>query len=226
MNERSQSELSDRPSRPMRDQAYRNFTDKLMSRDIRPGQFISQRELVAMTGMPLGAIRELVPRLEADGLIETVPKRGMQVAHVDLDLIRNAFQFRLMMEREAVAEFARTAPEDLIADQLRQHLEIAAEARNGVSPALLQRAQAMDWRLHDLMIDRLGNEIISNAYRVNSIKIRLIGFERVRMLPELVDSVMAEHIPFLEAAMRRDVNGAIAAMEAHIASARARALQV
>lgn len=226
MNERPESELSDGPSRPMRDLAYRNFTDRLMSRDIRPGQFISQRELVAMTGMPLGAIRELVPRLEADGLIETVPKRGMQVAHVDLDLIRNAFQFRLMMEREAVAEFARTAPEDLIADQHRQHLEIAAEARNGVSPALLQRAQAMDWRLHDLMIDRLGNEIISNAYRVNSIKIRLIGFERVRMLPELVDSVMAEHIPFLEAAMRRDVNGAIAAMEAHIASARARALQV
>lgn len=226
MNERPESELSDSPSRPMRDLAYRNFTDRLMSRDIRPGQFISQRELVAMTGMPLGAIRELVPRLEADGLIKTVPKRGMQVAHVDLDLIRNAFQFRLMMEREAVAEFARTAPEDLIADQYRQHLEIAAEAKNGVSPILLQRAQTMDWRLHDLMIDRLGNEIISNAYRVNSIKIRLIGFERVRMLPELVDAVMAEHIPFLEAAMRRDVNGAIAAMEAHIASARARAMQL
>ncbi|WP_332687396.1 GntR family transcriptional regulator [Devosia sp.] len=226
MIERPESELSDSPSRPMRDLAYRNFTDRLMSRDIRPGQFISQRELVAMTGMPLGAIRELVPRLEADGLIKTVPKRGMQVAHVDLDLIRNAFQFRLMMEREAVAEFARTAPMDLIADQHRQHLEIAAEARNGVSPALLQRAQAMDWRLHDLMIDRLGNEIISNAYRVNSIKIRLIGFERVRMLPELVDSVMAEHIPFLEAALRRDVNGAMSAMEAHIASARARAMQL
>jgi len=224
MTKRPESEVSDGPSRPMRDLAYRNFTDRLMSRDIRPGQFISQRELVAMTGMPLGAIRELVPRLEADGLIKTVPKRGMQVAHVDLDLIRNAFQFRLMMEREAVAEFARSAPDDLIAEEHKQHLEIALEARKGVTPALLQRAQAMDWRLHDLMIDRLGNEIISNAYRVNSIKIRLIGFERVRMLPELVDSVMAEHLPFLEAALRRDVNGAIAAMEAHIASARARAM--
>ncbi|MFP9136016.1 GntR family transcriptional regulator [Devosia sp. XGJD_8] len=226
MIERPESELSDGPSRPMRDLAYRNFTDRLMSRDIRPGQFISQRELVAMTGMPLGAIRELVPRLEADGLIKTVPKRGMQVAHVDLDLIRNAFQFRLMMEREAVAEFARSAPDELIAQEHSQHLDIASEARGGVTPALLQRAQAMDWRLHDLMIDRLGNEIISNAYRVNSIKIRLIGFERVRMLPELVDSVMAEHIPFLEAAARRDVNGAVAAMEAHIASARARAMQL
>ena len=226
MNERPDSDVADDKSRPMRDLAYRNFTDRLMSRDIRPGQFVSQRELVAMTGMPLGAIRELVPRLEADGLIKTVPKRGMQVAHVDLDLIRNAFQFRLMMEREAVAEFARTAPDELIAEQLRQHLEIAAEAKNGVSAALLARAQAMDWGLHDLMIDRLGNEIISNAYRINSIKIRLISFERVRMLPELVVSVMAEHMPILQAATRRDVAGAIAAMEAHMASARARALQI
>ena len=226
MNERPESDLSDGPSRPMRDLAYRNFTDRLMSRDIRAGQFISQRELVAMTGMPLGAIRELVPRLEADGLIKTVPKRGMQVAHVDLDLIRNAFQFRLMMEREAVAEFARTAPDELIAEQLRQHIEIAAEAKNGVSAALLARAQAMDWGLHDLMIDLLGNEIISNAYRINSIKIRLISFERVRMLPELVVSVMAEHMPILHAATRRDVAGAVAAMEAHMVSARDRALQI
>ena len=51
-----------------------------------PGQFISQRELVELTGLPLGAIRELVPRLEAEGLIKTVPQRGMLVAHVDVSL--------------------------------------------------------------------------------------------------------------------------------------------
>ena len=37
-----------------------------------------------------GAIRELIPRLEADGLIRTVPQRGMQVAQVDVRLIRDA----------------------------------------------------------------------------------------------------------------------------------------
>ena len=57
-----------------------SFTRKLLASAIRPGQFISQRELVELTGMPLGAIRELIPRLEAEGLIKTVPQRGMQVA--------------------------------------------------------------------------------------------------------------------------------------------------
>ncbi len=65
--------------------------------------------MVAITGLPLGAIRELVPRLEAEGLIRTAPQRGMQVPQVDINLVRNAFQFRLFLEEAAVRIFARTA---------------------------------------------------------------------------------------------------------------------
>ena len=110
----------------LREKAYRSFTRHLLARDIRPGQFISQRELVALTGQPLGAIRELIPRLEAEGLIVTVPQRGMQVAHVDLNLIRNAFQFRLLMEREAVAAFTRDAGNDAVAALREAHEAIIA----------------------------------------------------------------------------------------------------
>ena len=94
----------------LRDQAYQRFTRGLLAREIRAGQFVSQRELAELTGMSLGAIREMVPRLEADGLVRTVPQRGMQIAQVDVNLIRNAFQFRLIVEREAAAAFAQAAP--------------------------------------------------------------------------------------------------------------------
>ncbi len=214
------------PALNLRDRAYQSFTERLLAQEIRPGQFVSQRELVGITGMSLGAIRELIPRLEADGLITTVPQRGMQIAHVDLNLIRNAFQFRLILEREAAAHFAEAASDEELEALHANHLATLAEAKRGVTPELLRRAQQMDWDLHDLMIDRLGNEIISNAYRVNSLKIRLISFERVRMLPELVVSVMHEHLPFIEALRRRDAAGAVAALEAHIGSARSRALQM
>ena len=76
----------------LRDHAYSSFTEKLLEHDVRPGQIVSQRELVELTGMPIGAIREMIPRLEADGLIRTVPKRGLQIMTIDLALIRNAFQ--------------------------------------------------------------------------------------------------------------------------------------
>ena len=61
----------------LREKAYASFTRHLLARDLKPGQFVSQRELVAFTGLPLGAIREIVPRLEAEGLLTTIPQRGM-----------------------------------------------------------------------------------------------------------------------------------------------------
>ena len=96
----------DRRPPNLREKAYHSFTRHLLAREIRAGQFVSQRELVEITGLPLGAIRELIPRLEAEGLVRTVPQRGMQIAHVDLNLIKDAFQFRLFLECQAVAIFA------------------------------------------------------------------------------------------------------------------------
>jgi DNA-binding MarR family transcriptional regulator len=60
----------------LREKAYDAFKQHLLARDILPGQFVSQRELVELTGLPLGAIRELVPRLEAEGLVERVAVAG------------------------------------------------------------------------------------------------------------------------------------------------------
>ncbi|MFC6487824.1 GntR family transcriptional regulator [Nitratireductor sp. GCM10026969] len=210
----------------LREKAYEAFKERLFSRDIRPGQFLSQRELVAVTGMPLGAIRELIPRLEADGLIKTVPQRGMQVAHVDIDLIRNAFQLRLILEREATVEFCRNAPDELVSRLREEHVSVQREAEKGVTPELLERAQHMDWMFHDTMIDSMGNSLISSVYRVNSIKIRLIRQGDTRMLPELVTSVMREHMRILDALVARDERAALEAIEAHIDVARRRALGV
>src|SRR2546421_10002568 len=92
----------------LRWQAYERFQQQLIASRIRPGQFVSQRELATLTGLPLGAIREVIPRLEAEGLLRTVPQRGLQIANVDVKLIRNAFQLRAMIEREAAAQFAVT----------------------------------------------------------------------------------------------------------------------
>ncbi len=210
----------------LREKAYESFTHHLLARDVRPGQFISQRRLVEMTGLPLGAIREAIPRLEAEGLIKTVPQRGLQVAHIDINLIREAFQFRILLEKEAVANFTRTASDDAIAALLKDHREIAELARSGNGSAELDaRAQAVDWGMHDAFIDALGNSIISNAYRVNSIKMRLINQERFRIAGH-VKSVMAEHLAIIEAIQRRDVEEAVERLVAHIRSARDRALAV
>jgi DNA-binding GntR family transcriptional regulator len=182
----------------LRERAYASFTERLLAREIKPGQFVTQRELVAMTGFPLGAIRELVPRLEAEGLIKTVPQRGMQVAHVDLNLIRNAFQFRLFLEKEATALYTQNATDDEIAEQ---------------------RAR------HEAIIDHLDNDIVSQAFRVTWLKIRLIRQYETRIQNHILVPVMQDHLKIIAAIESRDPERAADEMSIHIGNARARAMQ-
>ncbi|MEX0348929.1 MAG: GntR family transcriptional regulator [Paracoccaceae bacterium] len=210
----------------LRDHAYTSFTDMLLARDIQPGQFVSQRELVQLTGFPLGAIREMIPRLEADGLIRTSPQRGLQVLSIDLDLIRNAFQLRQIIESEAFGHFCDHASDADLKRIQDEHTAIRAEAVQGVTPDLLERAQHIDWAFHDHVVDHMGNQIISDIHRVNAIKIRLIRNADTRMLPDHVIWVMDMHLAVIRALLARDKPATLEAIRAHIESSRQRALGI
>ena len=213
------------PAVSLRARAYESFRQQILEANIHPGQFISQRELVQLLGMPLGAVRELIPRLEAEGLLRTVPQRGLQIAHVDLALINNAFQLRLVLEREAASRFCATVSDaDLTAIE-EAHLRIVERARQGpIDAALLTDAQTVDWGLHDLMIDALGNPLISEMYRVNSLRVRLIRLERAMLSEDALMPAMEEHLWFIEALKRRDAEQVATRLAHHIKSAHRRVL--
>jgi DNA-binding GntR family transcriptional regulator len=209
----------------LRARAYENFRRQILEAHIRPGQFVSQRELVTLLDMPLGAVRELIPRLEAEGLVRTVPQRGLQIAHVDLALINNAFQLRLVLEREAALRFCGTVSEDDLEAIEDAHERIVRRAAKGrIDAALLSDAQTVDWGLHDLMIDALGNALISQTYRVNSLRVRLIRLERAMLSEDALLPAMHEHLWFIEALKRRDAAQVIARLTHHIESAHHRVL--
>lgn len=205
--------------------AYHGFRQQIIDARIRPGQFVSQRELMELLKMPLAAVRELVPRLEAAGLIKTVPKRGLQIAPVDLKLIRNAWQVRAMVEREAVQHFAATASPATVTRLIEQHEAILQRALQPEPDATLEKdAQAVDWGLHDTMVDAIGNEILSEIYRVNSLHVRLIRYDADSLRPMQVVPAMREHLDFLHALAEGDRAGALARMMAHIEQSKHRVL--
>ena len=212
-----------------RARAYQGFTQQILNGGILPGQFISQRELMALLDMPLAAVREMIPRLEAGGLIKTVPQRGLQIAPVDLKLIRNAFQVRNMIEREAVLNFVRTASDAELDEIEASHRDILARANAlNTQPItdtrLLDDAQALDWGLHDRMVDALGNEIISEIYRVNSLRVRLIRLEGSTLSAQVLIPAMEEHLWFIDALKRRDAQAVLQRLSHHIESAQLRVL--
>ncbi len=210
----------------LRERAYDVFTEQLLRSEIKPGQFVTQRELVALTGQSLGAIRELIPRLEAEGLIVTVPQRGLQILPLDIMLIRNAFQFRLILEREAIASFSQNASDAAIERIETAHRSIVTAAQSGLTEKLVAEAQQVDREFHETVIDELNNDIISKAYRVNWIKVRLIRQSETSLDRDLVIPVMHEHLSIIAAMKRRDASAAVEAAIAHIMNARARALRL
>src|SRR6266545_352151 len=195
----------------LRLQAYEGFKRQLLDANLRPGEFVSQRKLSELIGLPLGAIREAIPRLEAEGLIKTVPQRGLQIANVDLKLIRNAFQLRQILEREAALRFGETVSDAELESIEAAHRSIIARAKRGTTRELLSDAQAVDWGLHDRMIDALGNEIVSDL-------------DRVVLTPDALLPAMNEHLAIIAALRSRRPKEIAAAIERHLASARERAL--
>ena len=210
----------------LREQAYEGYTRSLLTREIAPGQFITQRQLVEITGFPLGAIRELVPRLEAEGLIRTAPQRGMQVPQVDLNLVRNAFQLRLFLEEPAVRLYAANADPTEVASLRAAHEAILDRHERGDDANLMEDAEAVDLKLHETIIDALGNEIVANAYRVNWIKIKLIRLSETRLYVPMIPQVIGEHLAVIAAIEARDPPAAARAMTHHIEVARQRAIKM
>jgi DNA-binding GntR family transcriptional regulator len=209
----------------LRAQVYRKFVDALASRNLSPGQIVTQRQLVELTGFPLGAVRELIPRLEGDGLIHTLNRRGLQIAPVDVNLVRNAYQLRLILEKEGVIRLTRDISAEEIETIKDQHRDIVGHIGDGsLSPFVTERAQQMDWAFHERIISSMGNDIVSEIYRVNSIKIRLTYQGRLRLTAQNLKRVFGEHLAIIEAIQKRDEAGAAAALTYHIEASRSVAL--
>jgi DNA-binding GntR family transcriptional regulator len=207
----------------MREVAYERFKAQLFKRNLVPGQFVSQGELCELLDVPLGPTREALKRLEAESLVRLIPQRGIQITDIGVTLIREAFEFRTILEIAAIRRFAENA--DVAA---LERLEETTRATHGrlvagdVDGKMLDSALQVDWKMHDLIVESVGNHILTNAHRQNFDKIRMIRLHG--RSPRYLPLAMEEHLAVIEALQRRDVEAAVAALGHHLASAQKRAL--
>jgi DNA-binding GntR family transcriptional regulator len=202
---------------PLRQAAYESIENLLKTGLLRPGQIVSQRELVKSTGLTLGAIREAVPRLEAEGLLQTVPQRGLLVPSLDIDFVRDAYQLRRVIELFAVPFTVQRMPDDEIDDLIRWHLDLRARAAQGADgERVAAEIQQRDWVMHESFVMTTGNRLMSNIFRVTSIKIRMAVQSRIRVTSYSALRVIDEHLAILEPLRRRDADGMAAGLTRHI----------
>ena len=149
------------PHTSVRQTGYELFQDALLDGRLKPGQLVSQRDLVDLLNLSIGALRELLPRLQAEGLVVVMPQRGIQILSIDLPMIRDAFQMRAALEREAVLFAVRRMPDETLAAQRELHETILTEIRTAPSDDSLQRGQDIDSGFHQALIQATGTSSIA-----------------------------------------------------------------
>ena len=101
------------------DLAYMRILAVLYDRKLPAGAFVSQAQLVELTGVPVGPLRDALRVLEAEGVLTIHPHTGIQFVKPGLELTRSTYQFRGIIEAAAVAVYAETAPESDIRESRR-----------------------------------------------------------------------------------------------------------
>lgn len=206
--------------------AYREFQQALLSGRLRAGQFVSQRELVGLLNLSIGALRELLPRLEAEGLLTVLPQRGIQITAIDLPTIRDAFQMRMALEREAVMTAVRQMPDEQLQRLEALHNDMLARLDHEPSSSFFERCQAIDTDFHSGLVAATENEMLGQAYSIVAIRIRLIRRDRITLSAASLPEAFADHLRIIAAIRARNMMAAIEAMDAHIMHARGRAMQI
>lgn len=194
---------------------------------------LSETKLVGELGISRTPIREAIRRLESEGLVDQVPRRGTYVRRPNRHDLEELYQIRLLLE-----PFAAGAAAERINDQTVEQLAAANEQMRDRFqhfdpqlqehwPQLIAEYAAADLQFHETLISATGNlrllKIISDAQVLR----QALGHpsdapdEILTNLPE----ANAEHEAIFNAVAGGDAPGASAAMEQHIIRGRTRALK-
>ena len=203
--------------------AYESFRDRLFAGDLKPGQFVTQRELAELAGVSLGSAREAIQRLEHDSLLKVHPQRGIQVADVTLRFIREAFQLRSILELAAVSDYCEFH-QDKAEATLRDTNDVLQRAQKEASAEVLSQAVDVDWRFHDELVGAINNELVEETYQINAVRLRLIR-TNIRLSAKRVFGALEEHIAILEACARGDAEAAQSKLSDHLSVAMQRAME-
>lgn len=113
------------PSRSQVDLAYGLIEDMIVTMELSPGARIAEAALVSHLNIGRTPIREALVRLATDGLLTWLPRRGMVVPEINIQLQLKVFETRKALEMLLVPAAARRRTHD----EAKEITQIAAEFR-------------------------------------------------------------------------------------------------
>ncbi len=195
----------------------------ILARRYAPHDLLTEGELAEAVGVSRTPVREALLRLQAEGLVRLLPKRGALVEPVTADEIADVLETRRLVETFAVRK-AVTVPGVALVTRLAGHLQAMRDAM-GVRDA--GRYVEADRDFHAELVAATGNAILIDLYR--SLRDRQLRMGTINLLatdsgnvdPARMKATLAEHQAIMDAVAARTVRGAEAAVGVHLERAEA-----
>lgn len=148
----------DRPLKLM-DGAYNQLENMIVTGVLKPGQWVSETELIELSGFSRAPVRSAIQRLSDQQLIAVYPRRGAQVCPLDYTQQFRALELRRVVERL----LARSASKRADQRQRAEFEAIAKSFRAAAKTGDQTRMTELDSLLFTQILEAADNAFASKA---------------------------------------------------------------
>lgn len=196
---------------PLRDVVFMTLRQAILKGDMEPGERLMEITLANKLGVSRTPIREAIRKLELEGLVNMVPRKGAVVASISEKDMRDVLEVRITLEELAV-KLAIQNMEEADIDQLKK---AAKNFENAVISRDIVDIVEADVVFHDVIYNRTNNnrliQIINNL-REQMYRYRLEYIKDARTHSILI----SEHQDIIAALEKKNVEEAKTAVRQHI----------
>lgn len=197
---------------PLRDIVFQTLRNAIITGDLQPGERLMETQLAEKLGVSRTPIREAIRKLELEGLVIMVPRKGAQVAQFTEKDIQDVLEVRAALEALA-AKLACKRMDDRSFLKLQLAIaEYSYAAKNKDLEAMIEK----DVEFHDIICNATQNDKLIQLF--TNLKEQVNRY-RITYLKNVEDSetVEAEHVAILEALRNKneEVAGDLASKHIH-----------
>ncbi|MCM1387918.1 MAG: GntR family transcriptional regulator [Bacillus sp. (in: Bacteria)] len=196
---------------PLRDVVFNTLRKAILTGELKPGERLMEIHLANQLGVSRTPIREAIRKLELEGLVIMIPRRGAEVAQITEKSLKDVLEVRRALDA-LCAELAC----DRITEEGKRQLQ---KACNEFEKATVTKdatiiAQA-DVALHDIIVAATGNERLIQLVNNLSEQMYRYRFEYIKD-EDKHNHLVKEHRMIYDSIVRHDKEGAARAAKLHI----------
>lgn len=193
------------------EKAYRLIKEKVITLELPPSSVIDEPSLMQELGLGRTPIREALQRLDSEGLVNIVPRRGTFVNDISITDLQKIFELRIILEGFCARLAARRVTKDEI-----ERMELVLEKLDGAGNSDPRSMMSVDREFHELLYRAADNEFLTETLRrFYDLSLRLWYLVLNRL--EDVQHSVEQHREVAEALRKGDEVRAEALVQQHVA---------